>query len=168
MCYRGAAMQRRIVRASPSGWEGVEATGYSPDAPGTGVARHTIVGSRKNEASEPGPKMELRYFEVQPGSASRLEKHEHEHYVVVRTGLGYAIVGEAVTELGPDDVVYVGPNELHQFVNRGDTPFGFYCFVDSCRDFPAVPTPHELERLLASPAGAVAKPNAVPPPVKRP
>lgn len=161
-------MQQRIVRAAPHGWEGVEVTGYSAEATGTGVARHTIVGSRKNDPSEPGPKMELRYFEVQPGAASRLEKHEHEHYVVVRTGLGYAVIGDAVTELNPNDVVYVGPLELHQFVNRGDTPFGFYCFVDSCRDFPQMPTPEDLARLDASPAGSVAKPFAVPPPVKRP
>lgn len=161
-------MQQRIIRAAPHGWEGVEATGYSVEATGTGVARHTIVGSRKNDPSEPGPKMELRYFEVQPGAASRLEKHEHEHYVVVRTGLGYAIIGDQVTELGPNDVVYVGPLELHQFVNRGESPFGFYCFVESCRDFPQMPTPEDLARLEASPAGAVAKPFAVPPPVKRP
>jgi mannose-6-phosphate isomerase-like protein (cupin superfamily) len=167
LCYRGAAMQQRIVRAAEHGWEGVEPSGYAPNAPRTGIARHTIVGARKNDPSEPGPKMELRYFEVAPGAASRLEKHEHEHYVVVRTGLGYAVIGGDVTELRADDVVYVGPHELHQFVNRGDAPFGFYCFVESCRDFPQVPSVEELESLKASPAGAIAKPNAVPPPVKR-
>ncbi len=160
-------MQRRIVRATPRGWEGIEASGYTPHDPGTGVARHTIVGSRKKDPNEPGPKMELRYFEVQPGAASRLEKHEHEHYVVVRTGFGYAVIGDEVTELGPNDVVYVGPLELHQFVNRGDAPFGFYCMVDSCRDFPQTPDPEDLARLQNSAAGAIAKPFAVPPPVKR-
>jgi mannose-6-phosphate isomerase-like protein (cupin superfamily) len=167
MCYREFAMKGRIVRAAAQGWEGVEPAGYSADAPRTGVTRHTIVGTRKNDPTEPGPKMELRYFEVEPGSASRLEKHEHEHYVVVRTGLGYAVLGDEVTEIAADDVIYVGPLVLHQFVNRGDAPFGFYCFVDSCRDFPQMPTAGELERLERSPAGAVAKPHAVPPPVKR-
>lgn len=111
--------------------------------------------------------MELRYFEVQPGAASRLEKHEHEHYVIVRRGLGYAVIGDTASEIGPSDVIYVGPLELHQFVNRGDEPFGFYCFVDTCRDFSQAPTAEELARLEASPAGAVAKPFAVPPPLKR-
>ncbi|MGC2634835.1 MAG: cupin domain-containing protein [Candidatus Cybelea sp.] len=161
-------MQQRIIRASAHGWQGVEPAGYAAQTPDTGVTRHTIVGSRKNDPSEPGPKMELRYFEVQPGAASRLEKHEHEHYVVVRSGVGYAVIGDDVSELGANDVVYVGPLVLHQFVNRGDTPFGFYCFVDSCRDFPQTPTPEELARLHASPAGAIAKPFAVPPPVRRP
>ena len=160
-------MQRRVVRATGTGWEGVEPAGYTPQATGTGVARHTIVGSRKADASEPGPRMELRYFEVAPGAASRLEKHEHEHYVIVRTGLGYAVIGDTASEIGPNDVIYVGPLELHQFVNRGEEPFGFYCFVDTCRDFSQAPTSGELDRLQASPAGAIAKPFAVPPPVKR-
>jgi mannose-6-phosphate isomerase-like protein (cupin superfamily) len=160
-------MQRRVTRAREGGWEGVEPAGYTPDAPGTGVARHTIVGSRKSDRNEPGPAMELRYFEVQPGAASRLEKHEHEHYVIVRTGLGYAVIGDQATEIAPNDVIYIGPLELHQFVNRGSEPFGFYCFVDTCRDFSQEPTADDLARLEASPAGAVAKPFAVPPPAKR-
>ncbi len=159
--------QDTVVRASPQGWYGIEPAGYTPSAPGTGVVRHTIVGGRKGDASEPGPKMELRYFEVQPGCASRLEKHEHEHYVVVRTGKGYALVGDQAFEVGSDDVVYVAPSQVHQFVNRGNGPFGFYCFVDATRDIPQVPSEDEIERLLGTPAGAVAKPDAVPPPVKR-
>jgi len=167
MWYRDPAMQRRVTRATSGGWDGIQRVGYTPDDPGTGVARHTIVGTRKTDPSAPGPRMELRYFEVQPGAASRLEKHEHEHYVIVRRGYGYAVLGDTATEIGPDDVVYVGPLELHQFVNRGDEPFGFYCFVDTCRDFSQAPSPEELARLQASPAGAVAKPFAVPPPAKR-
>ena len=68
--------------------------------------------------------MELRYFELQPGSASRLEKHEHEHYVIVRSGEGYAILGDVATEIGPGDVIYVGAC-LHQFVNRARHRLGF-------------------------------------------
>jgi len=167
ICYREAAMREQVIRANHRGWEGVEPAGYAPGVPNTGVARHTLVGTRKSDPSEPGPKMELRYFEVQPGAASRLEKHEHEHYVIVRRGVGYAVIGDTATEIGPDDVIYVGPLQLHQFVNRGDAPFGFYCFVDTCRDFSQAPAPDELARLEASPAGAIAKPFAVPPPAKR-
>lgn len=167
MCYRDAAMHRRVISSTPQGWEDVDPAGYAPGVVGTGVARHTIVGSRKSDPSEPGPRMELRYFEVQPEAASRLEKHEHEHYVIVRRGFGYAVIGDTATEIGPNDVIYVGPLELHQFVNRGNEPFGFYCFVDACRDFSQAPTSEELARLEASPAGAVAKPFAVPPPQKR-
>ena len=162
-------MQKRIVRAIESGWEGVNVEGYRPgdDPVKAGVSRHTIVGGRKSDPGAPGPAMELRYFELQAGAASRLEKHEHEHYVIVRTGHGYAVLADSATEIGPGDVVYVGALELHQFVNRGDAPFGFFCFVDACRDFSQQPTQEELARLSASPAGAVAKPFAVPPPQKQ-
>ena len=102
-------MRRRVIRAARDGWEGVEPAGYSPDAPGTGVARHTIVGNRKSDASEPGPRWSCATSRLQPGAASRLEKHEHEHYVIVRRGLGYAVIGDTATEIGPNDVVYVGP-----------------------------------------------------------
>jgi mannose-6-phosphate isomerase-like protein (cupin superfamily) len=162
-------MQRSVIRATESGWDGVEVEGYRPGdtVAATGVSRHTIVGGRKTDAREPGPAMELRYFELQPGSASRLEKHEHEHYVIVRSGEGYAILGDVATEIGPGDVIYVGALELHQFVNRGKAPFGFFCFVDAYRDFSREPAPDELARLSASSAGAVAKPFAVPPARKR-
>lgn len=158
--------QKRVIRAKDHGWDGVPVEGYRPGA-AVGVERHTIIGGRKTESTAPGPSKELRYFELQPGAVSRLEKHEHEHFVIVKTGLGYAIVNNEFTEIGPNDVIYVGPLELHQFVNRGGEPFGFYCFVDAMRDFSQEPTQEELDRLMASPAGKVAKPFAVPPPQKR-
>ena len=160
------AAAKRVIHAAGNGWEGVPVEGYRPGA-AAGVERHTIVGARKNDSSEPGPSKELRYFELQPGAVSRLEKHEHEHYVIVKRGYGYAIVDTELSAIGPNDVVYVGPLEMHQFVNRGTEPFGFYCFVDAVRDFSQEPTGEEIDRLMKSPAGAVAKPFAVPPPQKR-
>lgn len=159
-------VDRRVIRATESGWDGVPVEGYRPGA-AVGVSRHTILGSRKNNAADPGPSKELRYFELEPGAVSRLEKHEHEHVVIVKCGLGYAIINDTLTEIAPHDVVYVAPLEVHQFVNRGDQPFGFYCFVDAERDFSQEASPDELERLMASPAGRFAKPHAVPPPAKR-
>jgi mannose-6-phosphate isomerase-like protein (cupin superfamily) len=170
MWYPRIAMERktqkRVMRATSAGWDGVPVEGYRPGA-AVGVERHTIIGARKIDENESGPSNELRYFELQPGAVTRLEKHEHEHFVIVKRGLGYAVIDQAVTEIGPHDVVYVAPFELHQFVNRGDEPFGFYCFVDAARDFSQEPTQEELDRLLASPARSVVKPFAVPPPQKR-
>lgn len=158
--------QKRVIRSTGKGWEGVAAEGYRPGA-AVGVERHTIVGGRKTSQSDPGPSKELRYFELQPGAVSRFEKHEHEHFVIVKQGLGYAVIGETVTEIGPNDVIYVAALELHQFVNRGNEPFGFYCFVDAVRDFSQEPTQAEVDSLMKSAAGKVAKPFAVPPPEKR-
>lgn len=153
--------ERRVIRAHEKGWEDVEAQGYRPGA-AAGVKRHTIVGARKDDPSEPGPRMELRYFELEPGAVSRLEKHEHEHYVIIRRGRGHAIVGESVWSVEQSDVVYVAPFELHQFLNRAQEPFGFYCIVDACRDVPQEPSHDDLVRLEGTPAGALARPFAVP------
>jgi quercetin dioxygenase-like cupin family protein len=158
--------QRRIIERTAEGWEGIEAEGYVPGV-ATPVVRHTLIGGRKKDASEPGPTNELRYFELPAGSVTRLEKHEHEHYVIVGQGAGYAIVGECVREIRERDVVYVGPFEPHQFVNRGPAPFGFFCLVSSVRDFSQELAPDEIERLLASPAGAYADPHGAPPPRAR-
>ena len=160
-------MNRRVIRATDEGWEGIEAAGYAPEAPGTGVARHTLVGERKSNPSEPGPRMELRYFEVQPGAASRLEKHEHEHYVIVRRGLGYAVIGDTATEIGADDVVYVGTVGTASIRQPRRRAVRLLLFRGYLPRLLASADPEELARLEASPAGAVAKPFAVPPPAKR-
>jgi mannose-6-phosphate isomerase-like protein (cupin superfamily) len=158
-------MQGKVIRATADGWEGVEAQGYRPGA-AVGVTRHTIVGQRKQDPNEPGPQTEVRYFEVQPGACTRLEKHEHEHYVIVRRGFGHAIVGDSVSEIGPGDVVYVGPLELHQFLNRADEPFGFFCIVATHRDYVQEPNSDDLAQLADSAAGKIARPHAVPMPAK--
>ena len=160
------AMQRRIVRKSDSGWEGVEREGYVPGAQ-TSVVRHTLIGGRKAAAGDPGPQLELRYFDVPPGAVTRLEKHEHEHYVIVGEGTGFAIVGETVREVRAHDVVYVGPLEPHQFVNRGSEPFGFFCTVSAERDFSQELSAEEIAHLMQTPAGAYIDPHGAPPPRAR-
>jgi len=39
------------------------------------------------------------------------------------------LLGEKETEISFGDVVYVPPNEIHQFKNAGDEPFGFICVI---------------------------------------
>jgi mannose-6-phosphate isomerase-like protein (cupin superfamily) len=156
-------MQRTFVKKAKEGWVGVEREGYVPGPP-TKVIRHTLVGNRKQSSAEPGPGFELRYFEVPPGAVTRLEKHEHEHYVIVGQGSAQAIVGHEVREVVQHDVVYVAPLEPHQFVNRGEVPFGFFCIVKADRDVAQLLQGAELAALLASPAGAYADPDGAPPP----
>lgn len=149
-------MQKNVIRWFADGWDGVPVEGYRPGA-APGVERHTIIGKRKTDPAEPGPQLELRYFELAPGSATRLEKHEHEHFVIVKVGLGHAILDDTVAEVAANDVVYVGPLQPHQFLNRGGEPFGFYCIVDAARDVSQELSPQELERLERSPAGSVMR-----------
>jgi hypothetical protein len=61
-------------------------------------------------------------------------------------------------------VVYVAPLQAHQFVNRGDATFGFFCIVTAHRDVARFLNPEELALLMATPAGAVADPHGAPPP----
>jgi quercetin dioxygenase-like cupin family protein len=95
---------------------------------------------------------------------TRLEKHEHEHFVIVGEGVGQAIVGQEVREVRVHDVVYVAPLQPHQFVNRGTEKFGFFCVVSAHRDVAQSLDPAELAALVASPAGAVANTHVAPPP----
>lgn len=158
--------QRSVIRRTAEGWEGVEREGYVPGDV-TKVVRHTLVGGRKETGAEPGPTFEVRYFEVPPGAVTRLEKHEHEHYVIVGAGVGQAIVGETVREVRLHDVVYVAPLEPHQFVNRGDATFGFFCIVSARRDISQELSPDEIARLMATPAGVYLDPHGAPPPRKK-
>jgi hypothetical protein len=43
---------------------------------------------------------------------------------------------------------------LHQFVNTGDTPFGFLCIVDAQRDRAQPATPDDVARLERNAATA--------------
>jgi quercetin dioxygenase-like cupin family protein len=158
--------QRRVVRRADGGWEGVEREGYVPGTQ-TPVVRHTLIGGRKESNADPGPSQEVRYFALPPGTVTRLEKHEHEHFVIVGEGKGYAIVGSDVREIRPHDVVYVGPWEPHQFVNRSAEQFGFFCIVPAVRDFSQELSEDELRCLMATPAGAYADPHGAPPPRAR-
>ena len=152
------SMQRSFVEKCTSGWCDVEREGYVPGV-STAVVRHTLIGHKKEASTDPGPSSEVRYFDLPPGSVTRLEKHEHEHFVIVGDGVGYAIVGDDVREVRQHDVVYVAPWEPHQFVNRSDASFGFFCMVPSCRDIPQLLNESELAHLAASPAGPYADPN---------
>lgn len=135
-------------------WEGVTASGYKTQQEEEGggyrgVTRHIISGGNGEPAQ-----FQVRYFEVEPGGHTRLERHEHIHSVTVIRGRGYAIVGEDVHPLENLDHVYIGPMTLHQFVNAGDAPFGFLCIVDAQRDRPQPATADDLARLERNAATA--------------
>jgi len=156
-------MNERVFRREGDGWAGRPVAGYTGGAPGT-VERHTIVGERKDDPAQPGPALELRYFRLAAGAASRLERHEHEHYVIVGEGHGHAYIDGRLAEVGPHDVVYVGALEAHQFVNASEEPFGFFCVVTAARDVSQALAPQEIDAIMASPAGAVVKPDGQPRP----
>jgi quercetin dioxygenase-like cupin family protein len=136
-------------------WEGVTARAYKDD-PGTargmawqGLTRHTLV-----RAPEAGVSFEVRYFQIDPGGFSSLEKHEHVHVVVAARGRGQALVGDRVVPLSPMDIVETPPMAPHRWICAGDEPFGFLCTVEGERDRPQPLDDAEWEALRADPRTA--------------
>lgn len=117
-------MTSRVHRHDGSfDWSGVVVSSYKP-----GATRRELVQAKG---------FHVRYFELDPGGATSLERHGHEHCVLVLRGRGQAILGADVHEVGFGDVVYVAPDDPHQFRNdAGTEPFGFLCMVDAERDRP--------------------------------
>lgn len=154
-----------IRQRTPRGWTGILPEGYTPGIQ-TRVVRHTLIGGRlaSEDAAVAKPTLEMRYFEIPPGAVTRLEKHEHEHYVLIGEGTGFAIVGPTVTEVKTHDVVYVGPLVPHQFVNRGTATFGIFCVVTAERDYSQALSDDEIAELRSSPAGPYLDPDGAPPP----
>ena len=117
-------------------WDGVPVREYKTgEVPYKGVTRQTVLGEATGE--EPFAFV-TRYFEIEPGGYSTLERHQHPHAVVVIRGKGSVMLGERVFEIAPFDCVYVSPGVKHQFRATGSEPLGFLCTVDRVRDRPEV------------------------------
>ena len=131
---RGVAARSRVVRfdGAAFAWPGVPRREYKrPDAPWAAVTRQTLVGGQGESC-----RFHLRYFEVAPGGHTTLERHRHEHAVVVLRGEGEVELPGGPQPLTFGDLVWVAPGEVHRFRNRGSGPFGFLCAVDAERDRP--------------------------------
>jgi quercetin dioxygenase-like cupin family protein len=98
-----------------------------------GITRRELSGKRGESQ-----RFHVRYFEIAPGGYSTLEKHDHEHVVIPIRGRGEAQFGCYIYKVGLGDVVYVAPNDPHQFRTPEDAsePFGFLCIVNAERDTP--------------------------------
>jgi mannose-6-phosphate isomerase-like protein (cupin superfamily) len=117
-------------------WDSVPVREYKTgDVPYKGVTRQTLLGEAAGE--EPFTFL-TRYFQIEPGGHSTLERHEHPHAVVVIRGSGRVTLGERTFDIAPFDCVYVSPGVAHQFRATGEEPLGFLCTVDRVRDRPEV------------------------------
>ncbi len=96
-----------------------------------GVLRVELICERDERAPQ-----HTRYFECAPGGYTTLERHEHEHTIVILRGQGEAKLGCKTVPLSFGDVVYVEPNQAHQLrcADHATEPFGFLCVVPATRD----------------------------------
>ena len=126
----------KVLKFAAFRWDGVPVREYkSSEATYKDVMRQTLLGESAGE--EPFTFV-TRYFEIQPGGYSTLERHRHPHAVVVIRGRGRVILGDKSYDIAPFDCVYVSPGVAHQFQATGDEPLGFLCTVDRERDRPEV------------------------------
>jgi quercetin dioxygenase-like cupin family protein len=111
-------------------WEGVSRDRYPPERDMEGVSVRWLIGP-----AEEAPHFALRYFEVEPGGWTSLDRHAHDHGVMILRGRGQVLLGEgeadgsSPVEVGFGDVVYIPPYEVHQFKNTGDQVLGFLCVI---------------------------------------
>jgi len=123
-------------------WKDVEVLKYKDEgsAPFKDVTRQVLFG-------DPAFPAQLRYFEVQAGGWTTLERHEHVHAVMVIRGKGRVLVGDTSQDIGQNDLVSVPPMTWHQFRAAADEPLGFLCMVSTERDRPQLPTDEERAKL---------------------
>lgn len=138
----------KVIKARGYRWDGVPMRDYKTE--GThfkDITRQTLMGEGQGEEHL---KCLTRYFEVQPGGHSTLERHEHTHAVVIIRGRGEVILEDRVEPVDLHDCVYIEPNTFHQFHATGDEPLGFLCIVDRDRDRPQLPESEDINRLMAN------------------
>jgi quercetin dioxygenase-like cupin family protein len=71
----------------------------------------------------------MRLFEMEPGGYSPLHAHSWEHEVFILEGEGQVFDGEKATAFKAGDVVFMSPDEQHQFRNNGKKPLKFLCLI---------------------------------------
>ena len=75
------------------------------------------------------PTFAMREFEVEPGGHTPKHFHDYEHEVYVVAGHGTIVDGDHERPLAAGDVVFVAPNDVHQFRNTGTEPMRFLCLI---------------------------------------
>lgn len=71
----------------------------------------------------------MREFEIAPGGHTPRHFHPYEHEVYVLAGNGVVVDGDQQRPLSAGDVVYVAPDDVHQFKNTGGEPMKFLCLI---------------------------------------
>jgi len=143
--------QANFRKASPGfRWEDVDILEYKPEgsAPFRDITRQLLFRTDKLSC-------ELRYFEIGPGGHSTLERHEHEHGVMILNGRGACLVGDEIRSVAPHDLVTIPGGQWHQFRASEGGPLGFLCMVNVERDRPQLPAQEDLDLLRRDPRVAV-------------
>ena len=71
----------------------------------------------------------MRLFEMEPSGYSPLHSHPWEHEVFILEGEGTVFGGGEERKFNAGDVIFIPPNEKHQFKNTGEKTVKFLCLV---------------------------------------
>lgn len=95
------------------------------EMPGSSACKvRWLIGARDG-----APNFAMRQFEVAPGGYTPRHSHPYEHEVFVLEGQGTIAEGPLTHPIKAGDIIYVAPDEVHQFRNPGSAPLKFLCLV---------------------------------------
>lgn len=95
------------------------------DMPGAeGCHVRWLVGQSDGAAN-----FSMRQFDVAEGGFTPRHSHPYEHEVFVLAGQGVLFEGDVQHPIQAGDVIYVAPDEIHQFRNTGDDSLKFLCLI---------------------------------------
>src|SRR3989304_3608007 len=105
---------------------------HHEDVPDSEVTMEGASGCRVRwlvGKGDQAPNFAMREFEVAPGGHTPKHFHPYEHEVFVLEGAGEIVDGDKPRPLTAGDVVYVAPDDVHQFRNTGSGPLRFLCLI---------------------------------------
>ena len=136
----------KVIHSDNYQWKGVEKKEYKTDTQNfRDIHRVTLLGDDIDELNS-----QTRYFEIQAGGYSSLEKHQHPHSVVIIRGSGTVVLGNEMVSINSHDVVYIAPETIHQFHADRKEELGFICIVDRYRDRPVIPDDDTIKKEITS------------------
>ena len=76
----------------------------------------------------------MRLFEIESGGYTPLHVHDWEHEVFILEGEGIVVCEDEEKLFRAGDVVFVSPNEKHQFRNIGKQLAKLLCLIPNKKD----------------------------------
>ncbi len=94
------------------------------------------------DQNDGAPTFAMRQFDVAPGGFTPRHFHPYEHEVYVIEGSGVVIEGDIEHPITAGNVVFVRPDEVHQFRNTGNSTLKFLCLIpNSAANLPVTHAP---------------------------
>lgn len=90
----------------------------------TGVSVRWVISK-----DDGAPNFSMRVFDVQPGGSTPHHQHEWEHEVFILDGKAEVVTDDGNKSAPAGSVVFVAPNEMHQFRNETDELLRFICLI---------------------------------------